>query len=163
MPIDPCGLAVDVGRSAHVGQMAFWRNSDTRQAVRWYNLPDDAPVIGIPTSFGSTNWLDDKVGNAVPLGLVGEDQHPRPYNKGALPIFWAPRGGYCGSARQWQDGSVLGQDPPLVFNALGYATCCFNEVDPGFHTGGAAIGGSAFWGGFLSTGGAACEAPAQFI
>lgn len=122
-PIDPCGLAVDVGRFAGSVDMRFWNDSDEVQRCQLYFVPRDRGNLPIPHSFllqGFTDALDPQ---PVPTNRVG-DEGPT-FRAGWQPALgWGKAGlHFCGSPRQWLEGSRDG-DPLLEWTDHGFSTCC---------------------------------------
>ena len=56
----------------------------------------------------------------MPVGLFLRTKR---YDKGALPAGYLAPTGWIGSLRQWQDGSILGVDPPLVWDGPFSSAC----------------------------------------
>lgn len=114
------------------------------------------------TVFTNPVWLPDRNPNVVADGEAGVDNPPSNYNKGGIIPFFFPPKKYCGTVRQWQDGSDIATDPPLTWTDLGHSTCCLDVVNPDFLHGGAGCGLGALWWGDVGHGGGAGGYEADF-
>lgn len=137
-------MAVD--RRTHCGLqwVKFWSNSDVLTLIRWYRVPEGTPALPFPHRFLSTDYegrilpvgrrvgllgFDNLVEPGQPGAPVGMVHRSQKYNKGALPAGYTPPTGWIGSLRQWQDGSILGVDPPLVWDGP-FTSGCKAPLDP---------------------------------
>lgn len=95
-----------------------------------YYVPPEVPFIPIAHRFlfgGCRDRFDPEPLNPP---SVGDDQTTW-RSRYIPPNFWLKVGEhFCGSVRQWQEGSVA-SDPPLEWTEFGYSTCCEGVVQMG--------------------------------
>lgn len=145
MPLDPCGLAVDVTRTCGIHRVRFFLDSDAFSVIRYYRVPAGTPFLPIPSRFSDpTHCADSEDRDDDVPGVVGVERNYT-YDKGARPAYWAPRAGqYCGDPTQWLNG-CLTSDPDPVWLPWGISLCCLRKL--GFPrilaAGGDADGGAA--------------------
>ncbi len=116
----------------------FWANSDVKTLVRVYRVPFGTPALPFPHRFLNPSFDGRRYPKRYPAGLRGLDFILEPgepglpvgfffdkvrYDRGSLPAGYVPPTGWVGSLRQWQEGSILGVDPPLTFNGPFSAGC----------------------------------------
>lgn len=56
MPIDPCGMVMDVVRTAYERDCKFFRANDTVIPVRWYRAPETAKFFPVAHKINSLAW-----------------------------------------------------------------------------------------------------------
>lgn len=120
--------------------MVFWRDqNERRQRVRLFYLPAETPFVPFPHSFllGGMREIGDKqlwgprdgMDDVAP-GQVGDNALSWKNGWNMPPLFRNVTGHVCGTARQWLDGSVEG-DEPLEWTEFGFSTCCQGVVPVG--------------------------------
>lgn len=126
IPMHPCGLAMDVIRSAYKTQMRLAPGSDPVE-VRWF-FPETVNIMPIPHTFGSNIWDndwrlledDDQVGE-----VFGS---PREWLSGAPDAAF----GYAAPAgpRSYWNGGPPGAWTPLALNVQGVPLQCLGGPLP---------------------------------
>jgi hypothetical protein len=125
-------------------EMQFWANKQERCPVRWYRVPLDTPALPFPHYFLAPGMDGRLLGGKNRVGLEGLEFYVPPgdpgmpvgchhklikYDKGTLPAGWHRPTRWIGTLRQWQQGSTVGRDRPLIFQ--GYcSTGCFPVTNP---------------------------------
>lgn len=100
--------------------MSFDQAQGLVGSVRWYWTPEGTPWLGVPSNFGSNNWLDST--SQLPYSVGEVDGAKRKYDKGKFPENYHPD--YVPCNPQWL---VSGSDPnttPLPVDGYGRPRCC---------------------------------------
>lgn len=124
-------------RQAYTSRVRFFHDSNVEREIEWYFVPDNTPVLGLNSSFGSR--IDDRLNDEVEAD-IGERYTPVTWRGGQAPIP-AASGGRCGSPEQWLNGASVTDSLPLVWPDTNIPTCC-NKPLPVF-VGGFAEGGQS--------------------
>lgn len=82
MPINPCGMVVDMLRSCYSTMVKFFVDSDLEIPVQWYFCDEHALPYPGHTLFGSGNWASSRDDWPGPGEVLGA---PRPWNNGLMP------------------------------------------------------------------------------
>ena len=143
-PIDPCGMAVANRTHCGLQWVRFWRNfrcPDLDSLVSRSPRNSD-PTVSAQVSrhrSGGTQAACGETGRHGGVRLSGRTRRTRragwhdprqtALQQGRPPGRLAPSTGWIGSLRQWQEGSILGVDPPLVWDGP-FSTGCRPPLDP---------------------------------
>lgn len=126
IPYNPCGRAVEIGRSSYRTKCRFFADSDAEADIVWYPAPPDAPALGFPSAITSSEWD------------VRERDGTYPYRTGVGEVFDAPRrrlkpaekpaatGHHvCGTREDFEQGAKYNPAlPPRLYRPDGLPVCC---------------------------------------
>lgn len=128
LAVHPCGWAVDMRRScASVWMRTYHGQPPTR--VVWFKVPDDRPFLPFQHLYTARIWRDDDKPNEGIGELAEVRGHPprirnQRWYDGHPPAVYTAGDRPCGALRAWQEGGVVGRDPPLEIGPDGRALCC---------------------------------------
>lgn len=116
---------MDAARVCGVYRCKPWRDADLFVPMRWYRTPPGAPFLPVLHTFSHPNWTRFNFFSDPGEGQAGFVRDMELYSKGQPPAVYAPRPGhFCGSERQWLQGSDIATDPSLDWTEFGVSTCC---------------------------------------
>jgi hypothetical protein len=119
VPINPCGMGMDLLRSCYSTKMRFFLDSDVEVPVRWFFCDDKAKIFPAHHLFGSGNWAKEKTGWPGPGEVEGE---PRPWSPGAIVAGFKGQH-FCGPLAGFTEGTNF-PGIPLHADKDGNCACC---------------------------------------
>ena len=126
IPIDPCGMVMDVVRTAFRCQMDFGGPAGP-QEVQWYHCEPDAAFFPGEHRFMSAIWDGaGPNGGGIHLPFIGQgetDSSSYRYNQTEPTDKPSGQGPPCGQLEWFRDGCPP-DAPALLRNAEGVALCC---------------------------------------
>lgn len=124
MPINPCGMAMDLLRACYTTEMRFWKDNNLSVPIQWFFCDENAKDFPAHQLFGSGNW-------ASPYGAwkgPGEvEDVPRPFFSGVNPGLSGQK--FCGPLKGFTEGTTF-PGIPLHANGAGLTPCCRPDIIP---------------------------------
>jgi hypothetical protein len=118
----PCGMAMDVLRSAKRAKMRFDPNRpDLLTDVEWFFCQPGAKVFPGPHRFANSVWDSEHTQADQSLGETWQEFYP--WANGVAPAV-ATGQDFCGDLTKFQNGVDLVNDPLVDRDAFGLPTCC---------------------------------------
>jgi hypothetical protein len=93
---------------------------DLQYEVTWFQVPENAPALGIPAAFVSENWDD-----GGDLSIIGEKKKTLAWIGGDnIQVIFGHNPGRCGTDEQWLHGGPAPVPTPPVNPLTGLPLCC---------------------------------------
>lgn len=120
MPIDPCGMVMDIGRTAYQRDSTFFTDDGRAIPIKWYRAPDTAAFFPFAHKWGSLYWY------SFPWTATGVGENygsAVTYSNGFTPPT-ALGTGFFGPAEYFRDGCKFDSTVDVPRDTWGLAKAC---------------------------------------
>lgn len=120
---NPCGQVVDFLRDGYEVDVRPYRNSDKVVRIRWYPVPDNAPVLPYTSALNSLYGQEQRLWTEDPLH--GEEPGTQKIVPPDAPPAVPVGGHVCGTEQDFAEGGIY--DPaaiPPPVDRFGIPMCC---------------------------------------
>lgn len=138
MPYDPCGMVMDLARTATIRDCKFFHDSDVTVKVKWYVAPDNAKFFPEPHKVNHLAWYTEPW-KSKGVGEVYASKEV--WSNGLTPPNVTGQD-FFGPVEYFRHGAPFDPSIHVDRDFWGLAVACTQGVNSG--VGGLAIGSDAF-------------------